>query len=170
MSLRETLKATVNTGVARCTPLPMQRATSGGCAATDDASARQQPASEPRESLRCSATADATGTQLPSCTTPATGTPGATRVAARPRAGTSTRTEELPAELHVAFASPCNTQLRAPRITSALVGAIHRTCDARGDDDANRAALIADAVALSIDMQADLLAHFTVETARYARL
>jgi hypothetical protein len=160
MSLRETLKATVGTGVARCTPLAMQHATSGVNAATDDATALQQQDGKPRQSLRSGATVDATPVQQAGCTTSATGAPDAT--------GEFHAAPAQPAELHVAFASPCNTQLRAPRITSALVAAINRTCDVRGDNDGNRAALIADAMALSIDLQADLLAHFTVEAARYA--
>jgi hypothetical protein len=59
--------------------------------------------------------------------------------------------------------------LLADPLGRALVEAINRCCDVRSDDDANRAALITDALVLPIDMQADLLTHFVIEAARNRR-
>lgn len=52
-------------------------------------------------------------------------------------------------------------------LAEALAAAINRACDARGDDDANRAGLLAECAALPLDGQADMLAHFTIEAARW---
>jgi len=73
-------------------------------------------------------------------------------------------------ELHVARTTPCNTQpgaLTRHRLAAALAGAINRTCDARGDDDRNRAGLLTECAQLTPEAQADLLAHFTIEAARW---
>lgn len=73
-------------------------------------------------------------------------------------------------ELQVASPRACNTQpgpLTRHRVTAALVAAIHRTCDARGDDDRNRRALVDECSRMTPEAQADLLAHFTVEAARW---
>jgi hypothetical protein len=162
MSLREALRAAVAGRVAGCTPLEMQHATIAPEDATGDATSMQQPPAGPRQSLLSPATGDATGVQPGSCTPPAT----------TPRDATRKLHDSTPEadELHVAFASACNTQpgaLTRHRLAAALVDAINRTCDVRGDDDTNRAALIADALALTPDMQADLMGHFVIEAARY---
>lgn len=52
---------------------------------------------------------------------------------------------------------------------ATLVNAINRCCDVRGDDDANRAALIAECNALDAAGQADMLAHFSSEADRWER-
>jgi hypothetical protein len=164
MSLREALRAAVAGRVAGCTPLEMQHATIAPEDATGDATSVQQPPANPRQSLLPAATGDATGVQPGSCTPPATTPPNATR-----------KLHDLTPEsreLHVALTSACNTQpgaLTRHRLTAALVEAIGKCCDVRGDDDTNRAALLADAAELPVHLQADLLAHFTVEAARYGR-
>jgi hypothetical protein len=74
--------------------------------------------------------------------------------------------------LHVAFAKACNTQLgglTAHRGTGALVRAINACCDLRGDDDRNRAGLIAECSALTPAGQADMREHFEQETANWQR-
>ena len=50
-----------------------------------------------------------------------------------------------------------------------LVAAITRCCNARGDNDANGAALIAECSALDATGQADMLEHFHVEADRWER-
>jgi hypothetical protein len=55
------------------------------------------------------------------------------------------------------------------RLPKALAAAINRACDIRGDDDANRAALLGECAALPPASQADMLAHFTLEAARCSR-
>ena len=50
-----------------------------------------------------------------------------------------------------------------------LVKAINRCCDARGDDDRNRAALIAECAELTPAEQADMTDHFNAETAIWHR-
>lgn len=52
-------------------------------------------------------------------------------------------------------------------LTAQLIEAVNRACDARGDDDAHRAALIEECAAQPLAMQADLLAHFVIEAARW---
>jgi hypothetical protein len=60
--------------------------------------------------------------------------------------------------------------LRASRQTALdLIAAVNRCCDVRGDDDGNRAALIADCKLLAPHEQADMLEHFDGETRRYTR-
>jgi hypothetical protein len=51
------------------------------------------------------------------------------------------------------------------RPTAELVKAINACCDARGDDDANRAGLIAECSALTTAGQADMREHFEQQTA-----
>jgi len=50
---------------------------------------------------------------------------------------------------------------------TALRQAIHRCCDARGDDDVNRVGLLRECGELPPDGQADMLEHFERETMRY---
>lgn len=50
-----------------------------------------------------------------------------------------------------------------------LIAAVNRCCDARGDDDGNRAALFADCKRLTPHEQADMLEHFDGETRRFTR-
>lgn len=72
--------------------------------------------------------------------------------------------------MHVASTIPRNTQpglLTRHRVAGALAAAIHRTCDARGDDAHNRAALLEACATLRPEQQVDLLGHFTVEAARW---
>ncbi len=53
------------------------------------------------------------------------------------------------------------------RRATALRQAINGCCDARGDDDENRAALIRECGALPPDAQADMLEHFQREAIRF---
>jgi hypothetical protein len=53
------------------------------------------------------------------------------------------------------------------RRATALRQAIDRCCDARGDDDVNRAALIQECSQLPPDGQADMLEHFQLEAIRF---
>lgn len=48
-----------------------------------------------------------------------------------------------------------------------LTAAINAACAARGDDDANRLALIAEGTALPTDTQADLIEHFRAVVADF---
>ena len=50
----------------------------------------------------------------------------------------------------------------------ALIDAINRCCDARGDDDSNRMALVAEAASLTARNQADMREHFEQEAATWA--
>ena len=70
--------------------------------------------------------------------------------------------------LRGAGARECNTQQRNNSLAEALADAINSACDARGDSDDNRTGLLAECAALPPEQQADMLAHFTVETARWA--
>ena len=49
----------------------------------------------------------------------------------------------------------------------ALIAAVNRCCDARGDDDCNRAALVADCKRLAPHEQADMREHFDAEAKRF---
>ncbi len=51
----------------------------------------------------------------------------------------------------------------------ALVDAINRCCDARGDDDQNRAALIVESAQFAPHEQIDLCDHFDREAAAWLR-
>jgi hypothetical protein len=163
MSLRDSLKAVVGARVARCTPLPMQRATLSTAGATGGATDMQQADLDTSETWGFhGATADATQVQRGSCTAPATERSDATG-----KLGGETLRE---AELHVACTTPCNTQLgmfAQRRLAIALTAAINRTCNARGDDDHNRAALLHECAQLAPEGQADMLGHFTIEAARW---
>ncbi len=52
---------------------------------------------------------------------------------------------------------------------AALVKAINQCCAARGDTEANRAALIAECAELTPTEQADMIDHFNAETAIWRR-
>jgi hypothetical protein len=52
-------------------------------------------------------------------------------------------------------------------LTARLLAAIHRCCDARGDEPTDRAALLAACADLPPEQQADLLAHFSIEAVRW---
>ena len=52
-------------------------------------------------------------------------------------------------------------------LRAALAAAINRACAARGDDDANRIALLAECAERSPEDQADLIAHFTLVAIQY---
>lgn len=66
-----------------------------------------------------------------------------------------------------ALAGVASKNGRAQNLAEALAGAIDRACDVRGDSDANRAGLLAECAALPPEGQADMLAHFTLEAARW---
>lgn len=55
------------------------------------------------------------------------------------------------------------------RRATAMRQAINRCCDARGDDDENRAGLIRECCALPPDGQMDMLEHFEREASREGR-
>lgn len=74
-------------------------------------------------------------------------------------------------KLHVARAKECNTQLgnlTAHRLPAALIDSINRCCDVRGDDDRNRADLIAEAATLPPHLMADAREHFDAEAERFS--
>jgi hypothetical protein len=52
-------------------------------------------------------------------------------------------------------------------LTARLLAAIHRCCDVRGDELANRTALLEESAGLPPEQQADLLAHFSIEAIRW---
>lgn len=56
------------------------------------------------------------------------------------------------------------------RRTAELIRAINACCDARGDDDANRAGLIAECSALDPAGQADMTEHFQQQAATWLRV
>lgn len=61
-------------------------------------------------------------------------------------------------------------QVREAEIeTAALIASINRCCDARGDDDSNRAGLIADCKTLTLPEVKNLTQHFDQEAARWLR-
>jgi len=57
----------------------------------------------------------------------------------------------------------------AAAVTSALVQAIHRACDVRGDSDTNREALIQECTALPRAQQAEMQEHFNSEATRWEK-
>lgn len=59
--------------------------------------------------------------------------------------------------------------LLARTTPAALVNAINRCCAARGDTEANRAALIAECAELTTSEQIDMTEHFEAETAIWLR-
>ena len=162
MSLRNSLKAAVGAKVACCVPLEMQPATAGEAGVTDDATAVQQLPGKPRNPWVQPATTTATSVQLGSCI----GGGNPSHVATQKLHGPA---QESP-ELQVALTTTCNTQpgpLTRHRLGTALVQAIHRCCDARGDEPENRAALLEECADLLPEQQADLLAHFSIEAIRW---
>ena len=58
----------------------------------------------------------------------------------------------------------------AARLATTLRDSINRCCDARGDDEHNRAALIAECMRLPPSGQADMHEHFEQEAARWERV
>ena len=54
-------------------------------------------------------------------------------------------------------------------VKALLVASIDRCCDARGDDDTNRAGLLVECASLSPDGQEDMRQHFEDEAARWKR-
>ena len=140
MSLRNSLKS----AVARCTPLQMQHATFEENHATGHATAMQPSTANPHGMGVSGATGHATCLQLGSVTD-----------------ATQANSGE---KLHVAFASTCNTQpgpLTAHRVTADLIKAAMKVCDRHGDGEAARADMRQQCMKLSPAMQADLLDHFT---------
>ena len=140
MSLRNSLK----TAVARCTPLQMQHATFEENHATGQATAMQPTTANPHEIKVSGATGYATPLQLGSATD-----------------ATQANSGE---KLHVAFASTCNMQpgpLTAHRLTADLLKAAMRVCDHYGDGDAARAQMRLACLDTPPHLRADLLAHFT---------
>jgi hypothetical protein len=55
-------------------------------------------------------------------------------------------------------------------IHQELITAIHRCCDARGDDETNRAGLIQEAADLPQTHQVDMAAHFDEQAALWLRI
>jgi len=55
-------------------------------------------------------------------------------------------------------------------LAATLVASINQCCDVRGDDERNRAALIAECMQLTQRDQADMLEHFETEAAELAGL
>ena len=143
MSLRNSLK----TAVARCTPLQMQHATFEENHATGHATAMQLTTANPHEIKVSGATGYATPMQL-----------GFATDATQANSGE---------KLHVAFASTCNTQpgpLTAHRLTADLLKAAMRVCDRHGDGKAAREAMRRDCLDTPLHLQADLLDHFRKDT------
>ena len=65
--------------------------------------------------------------------------------------------------------SACNSGLlTGHRIAATLNASINHCCDLRGDEIANRTALIAEVAGLARHQQADLIEHFDHEAARWA--
>ena len=63
----------------------------------------------------------------------------------------------------------CNSGLlTGHRIAATLNASINHCCDLRGDEIANRTALIAEVAGLARHQQADLIEHFDHEAARWA--
>lgn len=69
--------------------------------------------------------------------------------------------------LRGAGARESNTHQRNNDLAEALSEAINRACDVRGDGYADRAGLLTECTSLPPEGQADLLAHFTIEAARW---
>ena len=139
MSLRNSLKS----AVARCTPLQMQHATFEENHATGYATAMQPTTAKPHEIGVSSATGCATPLQL-----------GPATDATKANSGE---------KLHVAFASTCNTQpgpLTTHRVTADLLKAAMKVCDKHGDGEAAREEMRQQCMELPPHLQADLLHHF----------
>ena len=120
-------------------------------------------------SVAPTATADETALQ-PRCTAPGYMTISSATATATPTQLDPNEQCNSVDELHVARTRECNTQLgglTAHRIFANLVAAIHRCCNARGDDDANRAALIAECAPIPPAQQAGWREHFDTVADRY---
>lgn len=138
MSLRNSLRIATELQVA--SPKTCNTQLSGVDDATGNATAVQRPAANPHEYRVCTATPNATTTQ--------------------PEAMEACNSGE---KLHVARTRECNTQLgglTAHRALPELIAVIGRCCDARGDDNRNRDALIAEAADLTPEQQRDATQHF----------
>jgi len=70
---------------------------------------------------------------------------------------------ELLALLIGGVTEPVHSRQACGELDAALAVAINRACDVRGDDDANRAALLAACALLPRAGQADMLEHFMIE-------
>lgn len=143
MSLRDAFRATLGGKVACCASQATQRATLTSNAATVTATPAQQQTASPRECLNLDATADATGAQQASCATP----------------------EKCPEKV----ARVARGSLTQHRAAAALIDAVSRCCEVRGDDDANRTALIAECLTLTPRQQEDMHEHFEIEAERWER-
>ena len=148
MSLRNSLFQATELRVAFASTRNSQL--SGAETATGCATDPQQTTATPRECWVSSATGSATPAQL-----------------AAFEQRNSTEEQE---KLRVAFATPRNTQLcslTAHRLPAALVESINRCCDFRGDDDTNRAALIAESASCPSHLMADLIEHFEQQARQF---
>lgn len=148
MSLRNSLRSATELQVA---PVNARNAQlSEDLCATGGATDTQQPAANPHECSLFAATEDATHPQQ------------------LQKQGRNSKAK--PEELRVASAKARNSQpggLTAHRLLPALIASINNCCDARGDDQNNRAQLIAESALLVPHEQADMLAHFEAETTRW---
>ena len=137
MSLRESLRS----AVARCTPLHMQPATFTTNRATCDATTVQTESGTPHETWLSSAT----------------------KAAKRAQPEPETRATRG-AATEVTQATKGNFQsgaLTAHRLTAYLLQAAMRVCDRHGDHDAARQEMRDQCMALPPHLQADLLEYFT---------
>ena len=91
------------------------------------------------------------------------GTTEAVREASEERAGIVEFDADLPQPV-----AEYQAGVPGPNLATALAAAIHRACDARGDDDANRTALLVECATLGSAGQADMLDHFIREAVRWA--
>lgn len=135
MSLRQQLKRSV----AGFPPLPMQHATSEASYATGSATDAQHQAANPHKCWVSGATGNATTVQQDGCMDATQGQ-----------------------KLHVAFATPCNTQLglTAQRQVRELIEAALRACDHHGDNEAEREQMRQDVQNTPPHLRPDLLDHF----------
>lgn len=137
MSLRESLRS----AVARCTPLHLQHATLTSNRATCDATTVQSESGSPHETWFSSATKAATRTQPEP----------------RTRATRGAMTEVTQA-IRGNFQSGALTAHRQP---ADLLQAAMRVCDHHGDCDAARQEMRDQCMALPPHLQTDLLEYFT---------
>lgn len=72
---------------------------------------------------------------------------------------------ELLALLSGEISQPGHAYQARGELDAALAVAINRACDVRGDDDVNRAALLAECALLPSAAQADAFEHFTLQAA-----
>lgn len=184
MSLRNSLRHATELQVAP--PKARNTQLSGLHHATDSATPAQQRAAVPGETLVFSATPPATGMQqegLQACNSgqklhvafaKACNTQLGGLMAHRAAARLIATSVANPAKRLIQ--GPPISQLAALASSDAtragnfrMASAINRCCNARGDDDANRAALIAECSALDAAGQADMLEHFNAEAERWER-